>query len=321
MNKIFAPHNYFMSCDWGTSSFRLSLVDRQSRATLQELSTSGGVKKLYNQWQQSNDDTGHTAYFLNYFGDQIKELEGLVEIDTQNIPIIISGMASSSIGMKELPYGMVPFSLKNPDLPSEVLPATEQFAHDVLLVSGIQTPDDVMRGEEIQLLGLAAEHNVEDCICVMPGTHSKHVFIRDSEVISFKTFMTGEVFELLTTQSVLAGSVNSTAKALDKEAFQQGVKESQKTNLLHAIFGIRTNDLLKGIDKQTNFDLLSGMVIGHEIAELATESPSRIYIVGSGPLTERYKTAMQTLDLNPIPVENTDQLTLQGHINIINQNS
>lgn len=318
MKEIFEGKDYFLSCDWGTSSFRLTLVDRKTSTPVEQCSTSNGIKKMYHQWTQG--DTKRETFFLDYLDKQIKKIEKRAEQSLEDTPIIISGMASSSIGITELPYASVPFSLTNPTLSSKIISSTKQFPHEVLLISGLQTNSDVMRGEEVQLLGLAANHEVEECICIMPGTHSKHTFIKEKKVVDFKTYMTGEVFELLSSQSILSGSLTS-SDSLNKKVFEKGVEQAREENLLHSIFQIRTNDLLLGLDQQSNYDLLSGLIIGSEITALSNTSINKLYIIGSGPLIHRYEAALKFLDFHPTPVPDTDALTLHGHFNIINQNT
>src|SRR5690606_34731858 len=106
-------------------------------------------------------------------------------------PVVISGMASSSMGWRELPYAPLPFSLCGRDLPllrldGEVGTPTRT----IVLCSGVRSSNDVMRGEEVELMGLAALfpqliHQTEDVWVVLPGTHSKHLRVRDRSVVEF----------------------------------------------------------------------------------------------------------------------------------------
>ena len=70
-------------------------------------------------------------------------------------------------------------------------------------------PADVMRGEETQIRGfLSIFSNFDGIICLL-GTHTKWVHVSAGEVISFRTFMSGELFDLLSKYSVLKHSVKS----------------------------------------------------------------------------------------------------------------
>jgi 2-dehydro-3-deoxygalactonokinase len=155
---------YLLSCDWGTTSFRLRLTERNTGKVLYAVTTANGIKTAcFNQSKET---------FQTYLASKIAKIEASLSKDLASVPMVISGMISSNIGWKELPYGVLPFSLDNPQLPTELIPATEAFPHSILLISGICTSNDVMRGEETQLLGLAASHNLKDGLCIIPGTHS-----------------------------------------------------------------------------------------------------------------------------------------------------
>src|SRR5690606_457770 len=139
--------------------------------------------------------------FLNELDNTLKTIKKSQKLNIDNVPIVISGMASSSIGWSELPYSSLPFALDGSDLNYKII-EIPSFSHSVLLLSGICSDDDIMRGEEIQLLGCCSNAEA-DGTYVFPGTHSKHIHIRDGKVISFRTYMTGEIFQLLTENSIL----------------------------------------------------------------------------------------------------------------------
>lgn len=140
----------------------------------------------------------------------------------QGIPILLSGMASSSIGIRELPYAQLPASLNGENLIIENISSNLELQNEVFLISGLEKPGDVMRGEETQAIGwkYSSFDASSNCVLIVPGTHSKHITICDDRIVDFKTFMTGEIFELLTSHSILSDSVqrntvwNSTAKKI-----------------------------------------------------------------------------------------------------------
>lgn len=317
----FKTTDLLFSCDWGTSSFRLSLIDRNSEKVLHSRSTQGGIKKLDHEWKEQVNSSPRESFFLNYLEQQIQHLAEQISRPLKEIPVIASGMVSSSIGMYELPYASVPFSLNKPALPKKLVLQTNRFPRDLLIISGIRTVKDVMRGEEVQLVGLDSDHELNNAICIMPGTHSKHVFVEENKVVDFKTYMSGELFDLLCSHSVLAASVEDSEQPLNIDAFHEGLEEARQKDFLHAIFGIRTNDLLLGLHKSQNYDLLSGLVIGSEIQSLTELDYDQIFLVGSGPLIDRYQKALQFMGLQTEPIVQPDQLTLKGHLHIIKSNS
>src|SRR5690242_15166678 len=97
--------DFFLSVDWGTTNFRLRLVKKYPLQVMKEISSSIGAKALYSKWQQQGGDREHL--FLDFLKRQIERLQCDIPED---IEIMISGMASSNIGIQELPYASLPFS-------------------------------------------------------------------------------------------------------------------------------------------------------------------------------------------------------------------
>lgn len=204
--------DYFLSCDWGTSSFRLKLVDSATGTVEEAIKTSRGIQEVYNSWSEEGQEQEREAFYYRYLQENIALLAKKVGRSLEGIPIIVSGMASSSIGMKELPYASLPVSLEHPELQLDITENIQGFPHKMILISGICSDHDVIRGEETQLFGLAARHNIENGICILPGTHSKHISIEHNEVVDFETFLTGELFNLLLSKSILKNSMLADAQ-------------------------------------------------------------------------------------------------------------
>ncbi|WP_353719742.1 2-dehydro-3-deoxygalactonokinase [Dyadobacter sp. 676] len=247
------------------------------------------------------------------------------------MPIVLSGMASSSIGMQELPYARLPFSVDGSHLGMEHYDETDAFPHEVILISGVRSDHDVMRGEETQLIGLGAAMDLSgrDAIFILPGTHSKHMFVRDGRLIDFKTFMTGEVFNLMANHSILKDSIDHYRQpdfnAEAASAFRKGIRESGSGNILNALFTVRTNQLFDLLDKRENGMFLSGLLIGYEIRDLTRETDAHLVLCGGNNLYQLYKAAIETLGLSGratvIPSEIVDRAATAGHIRIFeNQN-
>src|SRR5262245_12577368 len=100
-------------------------------------------------------------------------------------------MASSSIGMIEVPYKETQFKADGSDLKVKKIDRSKDFEHDTFIISGARTNNDVMRGEETQLAG-CKDTGDKKSLYIFPGTHSKHILVKKGIAVSFKTFMTGE---------------------------------------------------------------------------------------------------------------------------------
>src|SRR6187401_1627465 len=97
----------FISCDWGTSSFRIHVIDALTASVLAEIRTQQGIAATYSLWQQQQNPEQFLFYRI-YLETQVEKLEENYGSSLDGMPIIISGMASSAIGMKELPYKQIP---------------------------------------------------------------------------------------------------------------------------------------------------------------------------------------------------------------------
>ena len=291
----------FLSCDWGTTSFRLRLVECDSLRVIAEENSKEGISATVNFWQKADQPPQHrTKYYLAVVQRHIKKIEAVISTSLDDICIVISGMASSNIGMVELPYKRLPFAADGSDLFTRTLPPTVDFRHATLLISGARSDDDVMRGEETQLVGSCFSNAPEPQMFLHPGTHAKHVLVENGRAISLKTYMTGEIFSLLSTQSILADSLEEGGMLdvpVNHEWFELGVRESQQLNLLHAAFLVRTRDLFKQITRKQNYFYLSGLLIGCECRDLLNSVPSSITLAGEPRLTASYLAALHTLGI------------------------
>jgi 2-dehydro-3-deoxygalactonokinase len=296
---------YLLSCDWGSTVFRLRLIEMPGQDVIGEVSSDDGVTRTFNSWKTHAADKGITR--KQYFFDQLKKqktiLAAKLSIKLDGVTIIISGMASSSIGMQELPYAILPFDVNGISASIHVFAAADNFPNQVVLISGVKSEDEVMRGEETQLIGLSALLNLQqkEAILVLPGTHSKHLHINNGKLLSIKTFMTGELFSLLTHQSILKDSVDESGgaelSADEKDAFKLGFKKAADANILNSLFTVRTNQLFAKLNKRQNFYFLSGLLIGTEINHLCDKKNVPLILSCGGNLYELYKLALQGLGL------------------------
>lgn len=219
--------------------------------------------------------------------------------------VLACGMVGSRQGWSEAPYRAVPCTPLEPA--SLVRVATLDPRLDVALVPGLRqnVPADVMRGEETQIAGaLAVLPNFDGILC-MPGTHSKWVQISAGEVVSFQTFMTGELFSLLSKQSVLRHGMAS--EGWDKPAFIAALSDAiaRPEKIAARLFSLRAEGLIAGLSPMTARARLSGLLIG---IELAAARPywlgQDVVLIGADALAETYETALaaQGVQARSLPV-------------------
>ena len=307
---------HFISCDWGTSSFRLRLIEIASKKQLAETRSAKGIAATYALWkEQSWVDS--ISFYSDALQQQIKILEEQTGYSLDGITVIISGMASSTIGMMELPYKPIPYNIKEATLKTHLIAATATFRHDVILVSGVCSSDDVIRGEETILAGCDVEGGKAEQLFIFPGTHSKHVTVKAGMIQDIKTFMTGEIFALLSTKSILSTSVEKDADNVKDKVFIKGVKAAQNNQLLNNIFHVRTNTLFGKLNKEENYHYLSGLIIGEELKSVAKEEYVSVTIVSTGELMEIYGKALTALGLaHMVQQQNADDALIKGQVAI-----
>lgn len=326
-------NNHVLCCDWGTSSFRLRLVARNDYSIIAEFLSSNGVASIFNDWKK-NSNQSRFDFYSAFLRDSIQELAAISSTNLDNIPLIVSGMASSTLGMEELPYAELPFDIFGKNSSVKIF---RSFNGDspLLLVSGVKSKEDVMRGEEAQLIGLIKLNEIslnysDKIIFVFPGTHSKHISVSNGSVNDFETYMTGEIFNIVKEHSILKDSVSAdldpemTEKS-EIDAFLKGVKVAGKSSILHNLFTVRTNQLFKTFSNNENLFYLSGLLIGEEVKGLMCKEFDHLYICCGKNLFEYYKLAFESVfpnrNITFIHPEIMDKATIAGQMQIFYENN
>ncbi len=296
---------YLIGCDWGTTSFRLRLIETIENKVISEVLSTEGVASTFDAWKATKGEfETKKSFFIQHLKEKLDLLALQSKVDLDGIEIVISGMASSSIGIYEVPYATLPYDVDGSQTVVHRLEADVHLPHDILLISGVRSKYDVMRGEETQLVGLAELLDLADYqryILILPGTHSKHLYVHNNRLIDFQTYMTGEVFSLISHHSILKESVEKTSRelsVLEIDAFEMGVRESGARGLLRNLFRVRTNQLFQKWTKKENGLYLSGLLIGSEIQDLLAETEYQLVLCSGNNLYELYKAAVQVLGLS-----------------------
>ena len=223
---------------------------------------------------------------------------------------VVQQLVGARQGWVEAPYGTVPCK---PHGQPFARPDTRDPRIDVRVIPGLKQTDnpDVMRGEETQIAGLLKAKPNFDGVACLPGTHTKWVHISAGEVVSFRTFMTGELFGLIAKNSVLRHSIGS---GWHDETFTKAVTDtlSRPEAMAANLFSIRADQLLNATDPGTAKARLSGLLIG---AELAAARPywlgQNIVLIGDETLSKHYATALKTQGA-PAHIADATQTTLAG---------
>ncbi len=281
------PDAHLIALDWGTSNLRASLLDARGQA-LETRSAPGGVMAVQGgQFAQA---------LLALCADWLAQT---------TCPLMASGMIGSRQGWREAPYLDAPTSLAQAARQLITVPVMVPDGRDERLLHiapGLRCLDsagefDVMRGEETQIWG--ADLPANSC-CVLPGTHSKWAWLGEGGAIRhFKTFMTGELYGVLTQHSILGRLMVFGAEpgASQHEAFAAGVRLGLlgHAELPHTLFAARTAGLMGRVAPEALPDFLSGILLGAEVggATAAIEPLQHVTLIGDEALCQRYALALE----------------------------
>lgn len=266
--------------DWGTSNFRAYLFTADG-AIAEEHQAAAGILSV--------SDNAFEAVLEREIGRWM----------TPRCAVFLSGMITSRNGWLETPYVETPADL--PGLAAGAREITSARGAKLRFLPGVAARHplpDVMRGEEIQIFGSIAP--VETVTIILPGTHSKWVRVENGSIVAFRTFLTGELFALLKTHSIIGRLIPSQPSPFDAEAFLAGVRQAasnDSSGLLHDIFTARSGALLGNFGPEAVADRLSGLVIGNELREgLALGWAGEVIrLVGEPALCARYREALSAL--------------------------
>jgi len=317
-------YQHFISCDWGTSNFRLRLVRTEDLATLAEFNAPKGIAILNNEWLgNKSPDSKRESFYLQFVAKCLQEWNGYDS--DPSIPVVMSGMASSNIGIRPLEYSKLPFPTNGSSANATWIAPGGILKHPLLLISGLRNEDDVMRGEETQLAGLGQLMGLsteEKYLFILPGTHSKHISVHGGQITGFRTYMTGEFFSMISEHSIIKNSVSKPAYSndSDKDAFRKGVQASIDDHILHSVFTVRTNQLFEKMSGEENYQYLSGMLIGAEL-KAADWTGMKLVLAGEENLLSLYKQALDQLgladQLTVIPSENLTKAVIAGQYEVL----
>ena len=279
----------YVAVDWGTSSFRLWMIDDAGRVLGERRSAEGMMAAA---------KTGFAAVLQSHL-DAVGAADGL--------PVLICGMAGARQGWVEAGYVETPARLAA--ILEQAVPVPGQ-SRDIRILPGIAQRDatapDVMRGEETQLLGALGLDAAGDAIVCMPGTHSKWVTVEAGAVARFSTFMTGELFSVTAANTILSHAVAGADDAEDVDAFKSALSAAFEApaRAANLLFQVRSRQLLFGGTPAAARETISGTLIGMELAagltgsSLAGHKPgTNITLVASGRLEGLYRLAFATLSV------------------------
>ncbi|SDR48045.1 2-dehydro-3-deoxygalactonokinase [Pseudovibrio sp. Tun.PSC04-5.I4] len=305
MTKTPAGTKHRIVIDWGTTNFRAYLIDNKG-VTVDEVEAGSGIQHL--------SEGEYEPELLRLVGKWLKEHGAL--------KIYALGMITSRNGWVEVPYVACPASLK--DLSKGTIRKILSDGSEIIFLPGITNTGsfpypDVMRGEETQIIGQVIQMKPDDeSTIVLPGTHSKWAKVENGTIVQFQTFVTGELFALLTTHSFIA-KVAKPSTQINVDAFELGARTAtankpQSNALPTLLFSARTGMLANQLSPADLQDYLSGALIGHEfqmaLASGWVQPGGQVTILGNDGLNDRYARVAKLIGLKI--AEMADDTALAG---------
>lgn len=261
----------FIAVDWGTTNRRAYLIDSSGKRA-----------------DEFEDGKGILSIAQGGFPDAVAEIRQRLG----DKPLLLAGMVGSNRGWKEAPYVPCPASIE--DLVEKLVWVGDREA----IVPGVSYVGDgradVMRGEEVQLLGAAAAGMVDpNALVCHPGTHNKWALLRHGNLHDFRTVMTGELFALLKEHSILSDFLQG--KVEPDDAFKQAAHHAIYYEQLPAdLFTIRARVLLGQAKKEDAASSTSGLLIGSDVRiGLSIPTGAEVVIIGRPDLTRLYAAAIE----------------------------
>ena len=286
----------WIAVDWGTSRLRAWLVDGAN--VVESASSENGMAGLAAD--------GFEPALLALIDPWLESAQD----------VIACGMVGARQGWVEAPYRTTPCPAAATDL--IMAPANDPRLR-VNIAPGVSqaAPPDVMRGEETQIAGFLMDlPDFEGVVC-LPGTHTKWVHVSASEIVSFRTFMTGEIFALIAEHSVLRNDIGD---GWIEDGFLEAVDEamSRPEALASKLFSLRAESLLEGPAPNAARSRASGLLIGMELAAARPYWLGRdVAILGGGPQSAAYEAALCAQGA-PITTASAEAATLRGLIALHN---
>jgi 2-dehydro-3-deoxygalactonokinase len=280
-----------IALDWGTTSLRAYLLG-DAGSVLESRSESWGIMQL--------PAGGFAEAFRLVTRDWRSRFADL--------PAIASGMVGSAQGWVEVAYCSAPTGVdalarslaQVPAGPLSIVPGIAQLGD----------PPNVMRGEETQIVGaiaLAPKLSAHSLL-LLPGTHSKWARVQDGEVRDFTTYLTGELFGVLSAHSILGRFARDSGARPDQDtarrAFERGVLAARGSaaGMAPMLFSARSLVLAGRLEPEASLDYLSGLLIGEELrcGLAAGDAPSAL--IGDATLCGRYSSALELFGVSGVSV-------------------
>lgn len=260
----------YIAVDWGTTNRRVYRLDSAHRIQ-----------------DEFEDNNGIAAMAGADFGAEVDAIRSRLG----DLPVLLAGTIGSSRGWHQTGYVECP---AGPAAIAAGLLWLEPGRTAIIPGVSQRAPRaDVMRSEELQAIGAALSGLAPDPgLSCHPGTHAKWIRLSGGMIQSFRTTLTGELFALLRSQTILAEHLRG--EVTDDAAFRAGVRAALTgAEPLTELFGYRARALLD-MQHEHAASHASGLLIGADIrAGLSDGNEARIAVIGRTDLCRLYAAGLE----------------------------
>lgn len=213
----------------------------------------------------------------------------------ENSDVIAMVCGLSDVALSSVPCGPLGSGFQTLELPEArltllALPALAQTRPAGLIAEG-----------GLRVAGFLSARPGFDGVLCMAGPHSHWLHLSADEIVSFRSFMSGEIAGLLARDSALMGCLEK--ENIGSPAFSEAVSDSMSRpeTLAASLLSLSAEHRLTGLSPQDAGARLTGLLTG---AELAATRPywlgQQVVVLGAPEHTERYHAA---LTAQGVPVE------------------
>ena len=269
----------WIAADWGTTHIRAWAIGEEDNVLAFRESNEGMKDLQQNQFEPV----------------LLKLIESWLD-DTKVTTVMACGMVGSKQGWVETPY------LKTPCVPIDnqqlAIATTKDNRIKVNFVPGVMQNNlaDIMRGEETQIAGFINKNPDFNGVVCLPGTHTKWVNVKEGQITSFNTFMTGELFGVISNHTLIRHSIS--IKGWNQAGFEAGIHEgfNKPGSIASDLFSLRAESIVNDLDRDEARSTLSGLLLGVELngAQSYWEN-NNVTIIGSQLLSNNYHQGLKIL--------------------------
>ena len=261
----------FIAIDWGTTNRRVYRIDERGRI-------EASVR----------DELGILAMTRDDYQAEVQSIRARYG----DLPVICGGMVGSRQGWIETAYVACPARLADLAANAHWVQPRRTAVLPGVRTSGNQRAD-VMRGEEVQFLGVTLnDPSGQGVRLCQPGTHCKWAVVVGDGLRDFTTTMTGEMFGMLRDHSLLSAQL--AGQVAPGPAFVEGVSEGSRRDLSASLFAIRASALLDLRPDTESAAYASGLLIGADVMARDIRD-SEIHVLADPMLGQLYQVAIETL--------------------------